>query len=335
MDNRYSRQELYAPLGRTGQEAIRRGRLLVVGCGALGTHIANLCVRAGIGFVRIVDRDTVELSNLQRQVMFVETDVEREVPKALAAKSHLARINSDVEVEAVVADVNPRTVEKYLEGVDLVVDGTDNFETRYLLNDACVKHRLPWVYGGAVGGSGASLAFVPDGPCLACVWPEAPEPGQSATCDTVGIINTAPALVAALQVTEALKILAGTATRPTLWHVDLWDGQTASVKVTKNNNCPVCVQRRFEYLEAKATSWVTSLCGRNAVQIVPADPQNLDLEQLSEKLSGVGEASFNGFVLKVIIEGHTFSIFPDGRVMVHGTSDEARARTLHARYIGS
>lgn len=249
LKERYSRQRLFTPFGEAGQIKLQQARILVVGCGALGTNIANLLVRAGVGMIRIVDRDVVELSNLHRQVLYDENDVANAIPKAQAARAHLEKINHEVVIEAVVADVNPRNIESLIQGVDLVMDGTDNFETRYLINDACVKSKLPWVYGGAIAASSANMAFVPGGPCLACVWPEPPEPGQAENCDTAGVLPTAPAITAALQVTEALKIITGVPVRETLLQIEQWSGQTASVKVSKNPKCTVCGQGRYRYLE--------------------------------------------------------------------------------------
>ena len=335
LTQRYSRQEIFGLIGRDGQQKIREARVLVVGCGALGSNIVNLLARAGVGFLRIVDRDIVELSNLQRQVMYDEEDVKKQLPKAEAAADHIRRINREIEVQAVVADVNPRSVPKLIDRVDLVLDGTDNFETRYLLNDLCVKERLPWIYGGVIGASGVSVTFVPEGPCLACIWPEPPETGQMPTCHTAGVLNTAPAAVAAIQVTEALKLIVGGKPRASLLNLELWEGRTVAVNISKNKDCPVCAKHEFRYLEAKKTQWATSLCGRDAVQISPASQQTLDLDALKKTLSSVGKADFNGFYLTAHIEGHQFTIFPDGRVMVHGTSDLDLAKSLHAKFIGS
>ena len=332
--DRYSRQEIFAPIGKDGQRQIRNAKVLVVGCGALGTNIASLLARAGTGFLRIVDRDIVELSNLQRQVMFDEQDVRERLPKSRAALRHLQKINSEVKVEALVKDVNPRSITPLVDGIDIVLDATDNFEVRYLVNDLCVKEKIPWIYGGVIGASGATMSFVPEGPCLSCVWPDPPQTGQTPTCHTAGVLNTAPALIGAIQVTEAIKIMVGKPTRSTLWHLELWEGQTAAVRVEKNDSCPVCGKDEYRYLNAEATSWVTSLCGRDAVQIVPADSVQIDLETLEKKLRQVGTTHNNGYMLGVEIEGVHFTIFPDSRVIVHGVTDEAKARSLHARYIG-
>ncbi len=240
LNQRYSRQELFAPIGPEGQKKLSEARVLIIGCGALGSNIANLCARAGIGFLRIVDKDVVELSNLPRQTLFTEEDVKNQVPKAEAGKGHLAAVNSETVVEARVMTVDVNNIDELITDVDLVLDGTDNFPTRYLMNEACVKHDIPWVYGGVAGGAGTTMAFVPGGPCLACVWPEAPAEGDVPTVHTAGVINTVPALIACLQVTEAIKIIVGEKPRPTLWHLELWEGQTASVSIKKSDECPVC-----------------------------------------------------------------------------------------------
>ena len=248
--DRYSRHVLFGPVGREGQKKIRAARILVIGCGALGTNIANLCARAGVGFMRIVDPDIVEMSNLHRQVLYDEKDADDNIPKVLAAERRLRQINGEVEIEPVIERVDPQNIERLMKGTDLVMDGTDNPKTRYLINDACVKHSVPWVYGGAIGASGASMAFVPGGPCLACVWPDPPDPDSVLTCDVAGVLNTAPALVAAVQVTEAIKIFIGAPTRPTLWQIELWEGQIASVTVKKNKKCPVCSKGEYRHLHA-------------------------------------------------------------------------------------
>ena len=335
LNSRYSRQHLFAPIGQAGQKRIADARVLVIGCGALGTNIAELLARAGVGFLRIVDRDVVELSNLHRQAMFEESDARQSLPKATAAAARLSRINHETKVDAIVGDVNAATIEGYLDGIDLVMDGCDNFATRYLVNDACVKAGLPWVYGGAIGASGATMAFTNEGPCLSCVWPDEPSSTDNPTCDVLGVIGPTPALVAALQVTEALKIIVGAPTRPTLWHIELWEGTTASVKIAKNPACPVCGKREFRFLDAHPDQFVTTLCGQNAVQITPAQDMALDLNKLRETAAQHGSAAFNGHVLKASVEdGFELYIFPTGRVMVRGTTDTEKAKELYEKYTG-
>lgn len=335
LTNRYSRQIIYSKIGKKGQGKIDAARVLVVGCGALGSNIANFLARAGVGFLRIVDRDIVELSNLQRQVLFNEEDVKNEMPKARAAAKHISGINSGIKVEAVVADVNKRSVVDLVDGIDLVVDATDNFETRYLLNDICVRENLPWIYGGVIGAYGASMTFVPGGPCLACVFPEQPDSADSPTCHTAGVLNSIPALIAGVQVTEALKIIVGEKPRDTLWHFELWEGRSTAIKVAKKPDCPVCAKGEFRFLEKDAMPWVTSLCGRDAVQITPSEDRGFDLKAVEKKLWSVGKVVNTGYMLKADIEGYSFTIFPDGRVLVHGVDDHGLAKSLCAKYIGS
>ena len=334
---RYSRQVVLPQIGNAGQRALLRSRVLVLGCGALGTHIAELAIRAGIGEVRLVDRDVVELTNLQRQVLFDEGDVEARLPKAVAAARKLSRINSAALVEPKVLDVTGRNLEALLDGVAVVLDGTDGFETRYLVNDACVKHGIPWVYAGVIGTSGMTLTVVPGrGPCLRCVLPDPPEPGSFPTCDTAGVLNTAPALMAALQVTEAVKLLLGREeTHHALISFDMWSREIDSVRLERDPDCPACGHRRFEFLEAEDGAWTSPLCGRNAVQITPRRGTSLPLDDLALRLAAVGEVVFNGFILQLAVEGLTMLLFPDGRVVVQGTSDEAVARGVYARYVGS
>ena len=335
-DGRYSRQELLAEIGPEGQQTLLTANVLVVGCGALGTHLASLMVRAGVG-VRIVDRDLLEASNLPRQILFDDEDVAGGLPKALAAARKLRKIHPHVTVEERVVDLTPRNVEELIDGMDLVLDGTDNLETRYVINDACVKHGLPWVYGGAIGTSGMTMNILPgDGPCLRCVFPEPPPPGTLPTCDTVGVLNTTPAIVAALQATEAFKILLGVpeVTRELL-SVELWDRTVRPMTIQRNPDCPTCGQRLFEFLEVGEVAWVSSLCGRNSVQITPAHPVEMDFGAMRGRLEAVGTVEDKGFLLQLIVDDHTLLIFPDGAVIVQGTTDESLARTLYARYIGT
>jgi len=337
IDDRYSRQVLLREIGEDGQRKLLASTVLIVGCGALGSNLATLTVRAGFGRVRIVDRDVLERSNLHRQVLFDEDDVAAGLPKAIAAARKLVRINSDVVVEPHVTDVTASRIEPLLEGVDVVLDGTDNFEIRYLINDACLEHGIPWVYAGVVATSGMSMTFTPgDGPCLRCLFPELPPPGSLPTCDTIGVLNTAPALLATLQATEAIKLVTDPkAVSRGLLHLDLWSRAFRVLEVARVDDCPACGQGRRDFLESRDTPWTTSLCGRNTVQISPARPVELQLDLLGARLAKAGEVRNNGFLLQFDAEGHTLVVFPDGRVLVQGTNDEALARTLHARYIGS
>jgi len=336
--DRYSRQRLFAPVGTAGQERIAASHVALVGCGALGTHVAQHLARAGVGRLRICDRDFVELDNLQRQVLFDEDDVKANLPKAAAAAAKLARINSAITVEPRVVDVNPGNVESLIQDVDLVLDGTDNFETRFLLNDACVKRGKPWVYAGCVGSYGMVLAVVPgETACFRCVIGEMPAPGSSPTCDTAGVLGPAVGVVASLQAAEAIKLLTGhrDALAPGLVTLDVWSNSQQTFKAARDPSCPTCGQKRFDFLEGRAAGAATSLCGRNAVQVVPPPGASLDLADLEQKLLKVGAVSRNEYLVKFIIEDVEVTLFPDGRAIVKGTDDLVRARALYARYVGS
>ncbi len=334
--DRYARQLGLREIGARGQQKLAESSVLLVGAGALGTHQAELLARAGVGRLRIADRDFVQLDNLHRQSLFDEADAEARWPKAEAAKRRLAEINRDVTVEALVVDVTARNVERLLDGVALALDATDNAETRYLVNDACVKRALPWVYGGAVGTTGAVMSVRPGGgPCLRCVFPDPPPPGTLLTCELRGVLNTLPAMVAALQVTEALRLLVGDPPRATHFiAIDLWEESFRPVRVERAPGCPCCAERRFDFLEAGETSSATSLCGRNAVQITPASPACLDIDALAERLGQSGEVTSNGLLLTLGVGTHELVVFPDGRAIVRGTNDLAVARSLYARYVG-
>ncbi|MEJ8543950.1 ThiF family adenylyltransferase [Brevibacillus borstelensis] len=341
MNTRYSRQILFPPIGRAGQERLAQSRVAIVGMGALGTVSANHMVRAGVGLVRIIDRDFVEPSNLQRQMLYDEDDARQHLPKAMAARAKLSRINSEVSIDPVVADLTAYNAESLLTGVDLVLDATDNFQVRYLVNDVCVKHGIPWVYGGAVSATGTFTAIRPGvTPCLRCLFPESPNPGEMATCDTAGVIGPIIHIVASYQATEALKILVGDtdALNPNVEHFDLWNNRHHQIKVAngRRDDCPTCGQRQFTFLQPDSQEGqAVSLCGRDTVQISPAGQASLDLDALAERLAPLGQVERNKFLLRFHVDPHTLVAFPDGRVLVQGTDDVSLARTLHARYIGA
>ncbi|MDI3327047.1 MAG: ThiF family adenylyltransferase [Alicyclobacillaceae bacterium] len=333
---RYSRQILFAPIGASGQKRLSASRVAVVGLGALGTVLANHMVRAGVGFVRLIDRDFVEESNLQRQMLYDERDAEEGLPKAAAAARHLADFNRDVRLEPVIADLTWRNAESLLGDVDIILDGTDNFEVRYLVNDVAVKRGIPWIYGGAVAAHGVVLPVLPgDGPCLRCLFPEAPAPGEAPTCDTAGVIGPVVHVVASLQGTEALKMLVGDrkAIRRRLVYLDLWENRWSETDVSRSRrpDCPCCGARRFDWLSPR-TDDAVSLCGRQAIQVTLGAP--LDLERLERRLAPLGQVRRNPFLLRFQIEDKRLTVFPDGRVLVQGTDDPAAARSLCARYIG-
>jgi adenylyltransferase/sulfurtransferase len=336
--DRYARQRLFAPFGRDGQNLLAAAKVSLVGCGALGTHLAQHLVRAGVGRLRICDRDFVELNNLQRQVLFDEPDVRNNLPKAAAAAAKLAQINHEVAVEPRIVDVNPSNVESLIADADLVLDGTDNFETRFLLNDACLKLKKPWVYGGCVGADGMVLAVIPGSTaCFRCFVPDAPEPGSVATCDTAGVLGPAVGVVASLQAAEALKLLTGhrDAVAEGLVTVDVWGNRQHVFKMARNPECPACGKGRYEFLEGGASGAATTLCGRNAVQIRPAAESAIDLQALERRLAGVGSVKRNDYLLRLDADGFEITVFPDGRAIVRGTDDPARARTVYAKYVGA
>lgn len=339
---RYSRQILFSGIGRAGQERLRESRAVVIGCGALGAMQAEMLARAGVGWLRLVDRDFVEESNLHRQVMFEERDAFERLPKAIAAAARVERINSEIEVDARVKDVNYANVEDLIGDAAVVLDGTDNFETRYLLNDAAVKLNKIWVYGAAVGSYGVQMTVLPRvTPCLRCVFPDAPAPGTMPTCDTAGVILPIIAAVAAYQVAEALKVLTGQTDKlhGRLLQFDVWENRTAQLHLGRPApNCPTCAEGRYEFLSARGGQLAVSLCGRNAVQVAPAPspaPVALDFAALAARLSRSGEVSYNRYLLKFAAEGCEMTVFPDARSIIKGTADPALARSLYAKYIGA
>jgi len=333
---RYSRQMVFGPIGAEGQRKLTQASVLIVGCGALGSTAAELLSRAGVGTLKIVDRDFVELSNLPRQALFDTHDAQQVLPKAEAARRKLAHINPDVALEAVVDDVTPRNVLALAHGVDLILDGTDNAETRYLLNDAAIELGLPWIYGGAVGSSGAIMVIVPGRTaCLRCLFREPPPPGALPTCDTEGIIGPAPHAVASLQAAECLKLLvAGPPDQARLTFLDVWGRSFRTLAVDISDDCPACVNKDLRFLRA-AGSGAVALCGRDAVQVSPPRAAHIDLDALARRLRLLGEAQHNDFLLTFTLPGHRMHIFPDGRAIIKGTTDLAKARSLYARYVGS
>ncbi|HEY0080250.1 MAG TPA: ThiF family adenylyltransferase [Pyrinomonadaceae bacterium] len=339
MSERYSRQILFDRIGEAGQRRLRAARVVVVGCGALGSAQSEALARAGVGRLRIVDRDFVEESNLQRQTMFTERDARERLPKAVAAARRIAEINSEVETEAEVADVSYANVERLIEGCDLVLDGTDNFTTRYLVNDACVKHRVNWIYGAAVGSYGVTMTVRPHlSPCLRCVFPETPAAGSAPTCDTSGVIMPIIALVSALQVSEALKLLTGQteSLHGSLMQLDVWRNEWRRLALSEPDPaCPTCALRRFETLEAEAGDLLTVLCGRNAVQVSPRRATRVDLDALAARLKASGEVKANPYLVRLSAGEYELTVFQDARAIIRGTDDTATARSLYARYVGS
>ncbi len=332
--SRYSRQIRFAPLGEEGQRRIRAARVAIVGCGALGSVQAEALARAGVGHLRLIDRDIVELGNLQRQFLFDESDAREAAPKAAAAARRLAQINSDVALEPVVADLTPSNAAELLENLDLILDGTDNFETRYLINDAAVRHSVPWIYGAAVGSYGLKLAILPGSTaCFRCVYPDPPQ-GAQPTCESAGVLGAVTATIAALQTADALKILSGNPIVARLTTVDVWSGEIRQLHPpARDPSCPCCVLRQFAYLDGSRRAPI-SLCGRNAVQIHER-ARPVDLQELARSLSTLAPVRANEFALRVTLDPYELTVFPDGRAIVKGTTDIGLARSLYARYIGA
>ncbi len=338
MNERYSRQILFREIGAGGQEKLLNSRVLLVGCGALGAQHAEMLARAGVGILRIVDRDFVEGTNLQRQTLFKESDAAERVPKAIAAKKRIGEINSETNVEAIIADVKNSNIESLIDGCDLVLDGTDNFQVRYLLNDACVKHGVTWIYGAAVSSYGTTMTIIPnETPCLRCIFDEMPDAGSSPTCDTAGVIMPIIATVSATQVAEALKLLVGdvASLHRSLMQFDVWANDLQRIKIGEPNpECKTCGQRIFEFLDADSQEFSAILCGRNAVQIAPPNATNLDLERLAETLGSIAEVKQNEYLLRFTSGENEVTVFRDGRAIVRGTDDVTVARSLYAKYIG-
>jgi molybdopterin-synthase adenylyltransferase len=333
---KYSRQVLFAPIGADGQERFRQSSVVIVGCGALGTSQANLLARAGVGRLRLVDRDYVEESNLHRQSLFEESDAARKLPKAAAAEARLKRINSEVGVEGIVADASSHNIEELVAGFDLLLDGTDNFETRYLMNDVAVKRRLPWIYGAVVASYGVTFTILPmRTACLSCVFP-APPQGMLETCDTAGVIGPAVIWVTAVQVSEALKILLGRhdELHGSMLAYDIWKNQRQQIRPERRQDCATCGTQRFPYLEGGAPAHV-SMCGRNSVQIHLSQPRSIDLDALKNRLSGFGPVQGNTYLVQCRLRDYEVTVFSDGRAIIKGTQDPALARSLYARYIGA
>jgi adenylyltransferase/sulfurtransferase len=336
---RYSRQILFEGIGAAGQARLRAARVLIVGCGALGSAQVEALARAGVGRLRVVDRDFVEESNLQRQTMFTERDARERLPKAIACARRVAEINADVRVEAEVADVHQGNVERLLAGCDLVLDGTDNFATRYLVNDACVKHNVAWVYGAAVGSYGVTMTIRPRvSPCLRCVFEEAPAAASAPTCDTAGVIMPIISVVAAVQVSEALKLLTGQtgALHGALMQFDVWRNEWRRIRLSAPApDCPTCALGRYETLDAEASDFAAVLCGRNAVQLAPRAAAIVDLHALAARLRAAGEVKVNDYLVRLSANGYELTVFRDARAIVRGTEDVQLARTLYARYVGN
>jgi molybdopterin/thiamine biosynthesis adenylyltransferase len=337
---RYSRQILFPHIGQTGQEKLSNSRVAIVGLGALGTVLANHMVRSGIGYLRLIDRDFVEESNLQRQMLYDEEDAKKHMPKAVAAADKLKNVNSEVTIEPIIEDVHSYNAEKLLCDVDLILDGTDNFQTRYLLNDVAIKHRIPWVYGGAVSSRGMFAAIRPFvTPCYRCLFPDPPS-GRGETCDTVGVIGPVIHIIASYQATEALKLMVGAENHYNLnlEQFELWTNRHMRMDISqgKHPDCPACGRGEFDFLYPATGSQevFTALCGRDSVQVTPRNKRLVNLQEKAELFRRIGKVERNAFLLRFHIDDYTLVLFKDGRVLVQGTQDITMAKSLYAKYIG-
>ncbi|WP_280768445.1 ThiF family adenylyltransferase [Salipaludibacillus daqingensis] len=333
---RYSRQMLFQPIGEEGQKKLLLSKVLIVGMGALGTVVANHLARAGVGNLVFCDRDYVEMSNLQRQTLFDEDDVEQFLPKAVAAEKKLRKLNSDIKIEGHVTDIASHNIEEFMEGVDVIVDGTDNFQTRYLINDVAYKYGVPFIYGGAVSSRGMGATFIPGKTsCLRCLFPTHDSSGQ--TCDTIGVLSPVVDIVASLEALTCLKLLTGNEEEVAneLMTFDVWKNHHFSMKLgSANDQCPTCQLKEFPNLTQSDQDQVTTLCGRDTVQVVNASP--FDLKEWEEKFDSLAKKTKRTpFLLRVhLYEGETFVLFPDGRTLIQGTEDVSRAKSLFSKYIG-
>ena len=333
---RYSRQTIYENIGGEGQEKISAARAVIFGMGALGSVIANNLCRAGVGYLRLVDRDYVELSNLQRQVLFDESDAAAETPKAVAASSHLSKINSEIRLEPVIVHVDSSNIEELIKDVDVVLDGSDNMELRFLINEACRKLEVPWVFGGVLGAAGNCMTILPgEGPCFRCFVPDVPAPGSYPTCATAGVLNMASNIIASLESAEALKIITGSpALNRRLFVLDVWNNTAEYLELSKNPDCPVCGRGEYEFLGRRAGTHAANLCGRDEYQIVPGRRTCIDFAEFEAKLSGAGTVKRSQFMLSFSGGGIGFNLFSDGRAIIKNVKDEKAARSVYSEYIG-
>ena len=339
MNERYSRQILFPGIGTAGQDRLRDSRVALLGMGALGSSHAEALARAGIGRLKLVDRDFVEASNLQRQTLYSESDAEQRLPKSVAAAKRLREINSEVETEVVVTDVNSTNIEDIVKDSDLILDGSDNFLVRYIINDAAVKLGKVWIYGAAVSGYGATMTIRPGvSPCLACVFEEMPEAGSGPTCDTAGVIQPIIQTISALQVTEALKILTGREDKlhGCLIQTDIWENRWNKISLAAPTpDCRCCVRRDFSFLIAESAESVATLCGRDAVQVRPMRSDGFDLGSFATRLKGIGDVRSNEYLVRFTADGFEVSVFSDGRAIIKGTDDASVAKGIYARYVGT
>jgi adenylyltransferase/sulfurtransferase len=336
IDRRYSRQVIYENIGEEGQQRLLDATVAIIGMGALGTVSANNLCRAGVGRLKLIDRDYVELSNLQRQTLYNEDDVREEKPKAMAAFDHLSRVNSSIRLEPVIADVSPSNIEEIISGCDLVLDCTDNFEVRRLINEACDRMRIPWIYCGAIGSTCMTMNIIPgETPCFLCFSGESSARESGQTCSTVGVLNMATGIASSMQTAEAVKLLTGSPDlRRNLFFMDVWENIAQFIDVKKDPECPVCVKHEYTSLGKPAGSYSTHLCGRNEIQVVPNERRDVDFGKLAASLSSHGEAVFNSYMLKFTGASFTIKLFRDGRAIIGNAKDASHAKSIYTEYIG-
>ncbi|MDD2351572.1 MAG: ThiF family adenylyltransferase [Synergistaceae bacterium] len=338
MNDRYLRQSIFPYIGEEGQKKLLASRVAVLGLGALGTVTANNLARSGVGYLRLIDRDYVESSNLQRQMLFDEKDAAEELPKAEAARRHLSQINSGIELEPVVSDVNSSNITNLIKDADLVIDATDNFETRMLLNEACLVHSIPWIYGGAIGSEGMSMNFMHDGgACYCCLTGnELPLPGTYPTCSTAGVLNTVTNIVASIQCTEAVKYIVGniSSMRKELFYINVWENRVLLLPFGRNDDCSACVHRKYEYYGAVKGSYVISMCGNDSFQVVPDKTSGIDFQEITQKLMPLGKTTYNKFTLDFERGPVSIKLFRDGRAIIRHVKDENQAKSLYSEYLG-
>jgi len=334
--DRYARQTVFGHIGKEGQEKLLNSKVTIIGMGALGTVAANNLARAGVGYIRMADRDYVEITNLQRQILYDEDDAARSLPKAVAAFNHLSKVNSEITLEPVITDVNPSNIEGLISDANLVLDANDNFETRLLINEACNKYKIPWIYCGALGSEGMTMNILPegDGPCLRCFLDGT---GSSAgrSCSTFGVLNMVTVTMASIQTAEAVKILINSkSVRRELLILDLWENDFNSLELKKNDDCPVCVHKQYEYLGKPLGSYTTSLCGSDSVQVVPPRPVKVDFNILAERLKKAGNVHLSPYALRFSDNKYEIMLFQDGRAIIKNAIDGNNAKSVYTEYIG-
>lgn len=336
MESRYSRQIIFQQIGEDGQNKLLNSNVAIIGLGALGTVSANNLTRAGIGNIKLIDRDYVELSNLQRQSLYTEEDVVNEKPKAVAAFDHLTKINSSIKLEPLITDVNSVNIEQMIYGCDLVLDCTDNFETRFLINEACDKQQIPWIYCGAIGSSCMTMNIIPGKtPCFLCLSGNTDTSGTTQTCSTIGVLNMATNIAASIQSSEAIKILLGsTDISKSLFFIDIWDNSAEYLDVQVNPSCPVCGEHIYAQLGKSPAFYATSLCGRNEIQVVPSKAININFEEIAATLTRLGDVTYNNFMLTFHDEETNIKLFNDGRAIIENAKDANHAKAVYTAYFG-